>query len=58
MRMKLKEYRYSSKRDAMMKVKRMKELYGYRPGVLKVTHPSTRRVRYIVVKPTGLKKQR
>ena len=41
---------------ARKKASAMKNKYGYMPEVFKVTHPKTKRTRYIVVKPAGLER--
>jgi hypothetical protein len=36
----------------------MKRLYGYTPSIFKITHHRSRKVKYVVVKPKGIKRIR
>ena len=51
-----KEFSFLKVSRAKKKAKVMKEKYGYKPEVFKVTHPVTKKSKYVVVKPKGLKK--
>ena len=42
--------------NARKKAQQMKKAYGYTPEVFKFTHPKTGKLKYIVVKPKGLKR--
>ena len=44
--------------SARRKQTSMKRRFGYTPNIFKETNPRTRRSRYIVVKPGGLKRVR
>ena len=42
--------------NARKKAKKMKRAYGYTPTVFRITHPKTRKSKFVVVKPRGLKR--
>lgn len=48
-------YKYTKKAQAKKKVSSMKKRYGYKPTIFKEKNPQTNKVKYIVVKPRGLK---
>ena len=54
----MKIYHYKHKTQAQKKQNSMKRSYGYTPKILKVKTPHKRLVRYLVVKPVGLRRLR
>jgi len=54
--MKYTKYCFALKTDAKKKQKAIKKLYGYSPSILKERNQKTGKVKYIVIKPTGLKR--
>ena len=54
--LKYREFSYINIGGAKKKAAQMKKLYGYKPSVFKVTHPTTKKSKYVVVQPTKLKR--
>lgn len=51
----MKVYKYKQKSQARRKQKSMKRAYGYRPALFTI-HGPHRNVRYVIVKPAGLRR--
>jgi len=51
-----KELNFSKLSEAKKKVTQMKKMYGYTPKIFKINSSKTKSCKYIIAKPTGLKK--
>ena len=47
-------YRFRKKKNAQKKQSQIKRMYGFKPGIYKVTNPKTKKYFYTVTKAKGI----